>query len=182
MGGLRSKNWPVIWGVSVLLGLAVGLAILYGFGSASGKSGGVAPEVGAQAPDFELEQLSGGALRLSDLRGKPVLVNFWASWCAPCILEMPNIQKYYQRYPEAFEVVAVNADEPRSDIEKFVKDIGVTFPIVMDPGLKIQSLYRLRGLPTSFLVDADGIVRVVHIGMLEESQLEQYLSRVGVKQ
>lgn len=166
-----------------LLLLGAGTAIFYGFGFASmtkDASDTIGPEVGAQAPDFELERIDGGTLHLSDLRGKPVLVNFWATWCAPCVLEMPNIQKYYEKYPGQFEVVAVNADESLRSVDKFVKDIGVTFPVVLDPGLKVQALYRPRGLPTSFLIDAEGRVRTQHIGLMSEKKLAEYLEQVGV--
>ncbi len=163
--------------------MGFGIAVIYGFGFAGASkdlSNTIGPEVGAQAPDFELERIDGGTLRLSELRGKPVLVNFWATWCAPCELEMPDIQKYYEQYPGQFEVVAVNADEPLRSVANFATDIGVTFPVVLDPGLKVQALYRPRGLPTSFLIDADGHVRAQHIGLMSEKNLAQYLKQVGV--
>jgi len=179
----RSRTQLVIIITLFLLLLGVGTAIYYGFSSASitkDASDTIGPEVDAQAPDFELERIDGGTLHLSDLRGKPVLINFWATWCAPCVLEMPNIQKYYEKYPGQFEVVAVNADETLWSVNKFVKDIGVTFPVVLDPGLKVQALYRPRGLPTSFLIDAEGRVRTQHVGLMSEKKLAEYLERVGV--
>jgi thiol-disulfide isomerase/thioredoxin len=134
------------------------------------------------APDFKLETLSGESIQLSELRGKPVVINFWATWCGPCIEEMPTIEKYYHQYKNDFRILAVNDDEPAADVEKFVRDMGLTFDILLDPGAKVQSLYRLRGYPTSFIVDAEGIVRVQHIGPMSEKQLEGYLSEVGVGQ
>jgi thiol-disulfide isomerase/thioredoxin len=175
-------RWALII-VFFLLILGAGVAIFYGLGFAGVSKDNrdkIGPEIGAQAPDFELERINGGTLRLSDLRGRPVLVNFWATWCGPCILEMPNIQKYYEKYSGQFEVVAVNADESQRSVDKFVKDIGVTFPVVLDPGLKIQALYRPRGLPTTFIIDAEGRVRTQHIGLMSENKLAQYLEKVGV--
>lgn len=178
----RRSRWAII-GALVFLLLAIGTAILYGFSYASkpaqvGEKTG--PEIGSIAPDFELERIDGGTLRLSDLRGKPVLINFWATWCAPCVLEMPNIQEYYEKYPGEFEVVAVNADESLKSVVKFVKDIGVTFPVVLDPGMKAQAQFRPPGLPTSYMIDSEGIVRAQHIGLMSEKKLAEYLEKVGV--
>lgn len=186
---LRSRNLLLLVGASLLAVLAAGLAILYGFGYGSeganatvGNASQVAPEVGAQAPDFELIDLGGESVRISDYLGKPVLVNFWATWCAPCVLEMPNIQKYYERYPGAFSVIAVNADESRNTVEGFVEDMGLTFPVVLDPGSKVQTLYRLLGYPTTYFLDAEGMVQFRHIGLLREKDLEEYLVKMGAIQ
>jgi thiol-disulfide isomerase/thioredoxin len=111
-----------------------------------------------------------------------VLINFWATWCGPCVEEMPTIEKYYHQYKNELRVLAVNDDEPAADVENFVHDMGLSFDILLDPGAKVQSLYRLRGYPTSFIVDAEGIIRVQHIGPMSEKQLEGYLSQVGVGQ
>ena len=135
---------------------------------------------GASAPDFELTGLTGEPVSLRDQRGKPVLLNFWATWCAPCVLEMPNIQKFYEDYPGEFQVLAINADEPELKIQRFVEDMGLTFEILLDPGGKIQSLYQIRGYPTSYFIDAQGEIRAQHTGSLSEDQLADYLLLVGV--
>jgi len=186
---LRSRSLLLLVGASLLAALAAGLAILYGFGYSSeganatvGNASQVAPEVGALAPDFELIDLGGESVRISDYLGKPVLVNFWATWCAPCVLEMPNIQKYYERHPGAFSVIAVNADESRNTVDGFVQDMGLTFPVVLDPGSKVQTLYRLLGYPTTYFLDAEGVVQFRHIGLLREKDLEEYLVKMGAIQ
>jgi len=138
------------------------------------------PVVGALAPGFTLTALTGEQVRLADSRGKPVLINFWATWCAPCVIEMPNIQKYYEANAGEIEVLAVNADEPASVVQKFIDDIGVTFTILLDPGAVIQDVYRIRGYPTTFFLDAKGIIRVQHIGLLSEKQIEAYLLMVDI--
>lgn len=179
----RILKWlPFISG-GLLIGLGLGLAIVYGFGLAEVPAirGSDAPDsakVGALAPDFELESLSGEYIRLSDLKGKPVLVNFWATWCAPCVLEMPNFQEYYEKYPGAFEVLAVNFDEPHDTVSKFVKDVGVTFPILFDTDAKVHGVYRFPGYPTTYVIDSDGVVRFQHVGLMDESTLEKYLTEV----
>ena len=137
-------------------------------------------KVNVKPPDFELKNLHGDTVRLSERRDRPVILNFWATWCAPCVLEMPKIQKYFEKYPGEFDVLAVNAGEARFDVERFVEDMGLTFEILLDPGGKIQELYQIRGYPTSFFVDANGIIRVQHLGPLSEDQLTDYLLQVGV--
>jgi thiol-disulfide isomerase/thioredoxin len=165
----------------LLVGAGLGMMILFGtgfgerlFGVGSPRLGGGAVQsaaVGHPAPDFILETLSGESIQLSAQRGKPVLINFWATWCGPCVEEMPTIEKYYNQYKNELRILAVNDDEPAVEVENFVRDTGLSFDILLDPGAKVQSLYRLRGYPTSFIVDAEGIVRVQHIGPMSEKQL-----------
>ena len=174
-------------GVGLLIGLGLGLAIVYGFGFASTPLLGnpdahISAEVGSAAPDFELESLSGSKVRLSDLRGKPVIVNFWATWCAPCVLEMPNFQKFYENYPDAFELLAVNSGEPVNTVENYIKNMGITFPVLLDPQDQVHELYPFRGYPTSYIIDKEGKVRFQHIGIMDEKQLDHYLSAVGAIQ
>jgi len=119
-----------------------------------------------QAPDFALPTLSGETVRLTDLRGKVVLLNFWATWCVPCRKEMPTIEALYQRYKDrGLEVLGMNLDKGSSpDVEAFVKEVGVTFHIVLDPAWATMRAYKVRGLPTTFLIDRAGDVRVQDIG------------------
>jgi peroxiredoxin len=137
------------------------------------------PQVGDQAFDFELTDPGGSAIELSDLRGSAVLINFWATWCEPCRLEMPLFQDRYERLKDqGFTVLAVNADEPISTVEEFQKELGLTFPILLDVDGQIQRQFRIRGFPTSILIDQDGIIQVVHIGVIHEDQLDEYLRLV----
>lgn len=181
------RNWLPLLGIGLLIGLALGLVIIYGLDTGSvfsmgGKPASESAEVGAEAPDFELETLEGSTIRLSSLRGKPVLINFWATWCAPCVLEMPNFQKYYEQYPGSFEVLAINYGESRDTVGRFVKDIGVTFPVLFDSDSKVHAMYRFPGYPTSYLVDKNGIVRFQHVGLMDENTLESYLTQVEALQ
>jgi peroxiredoxin len=93
---------------------------------------------------------------------------------------MPNIEKYVEKYPGRFYVLAVNADEARFDVEQFVQDMGLTFEILLDPGGKIQESYQIQAYPTSYFVDAKGVIRAQHVGLLSEDQLADYLYQVGV--
>ncbi len=126
------------------------------------------PRVGFLAPGFSLERLdNGGLTSLSDLRGKVVLVNIWASWCPPCREEMPAINRVYQEYEsQGFEVLAVNTtyQDNLADAEAFAQNLGLTFPILLDRTGEISQLYLLRGLPSSYFIDREGIIRYVVVG------------------
>jgi peroxiredoxin len=146
----------------------------------SGRNLPDAPAKGKAAPDFELKGLSGQAYRLSEQSGKVVVINFWATWCGPCRLEMPSIQARYLRYPDELQVLAVNFDEPVEAVQAFVDELDLTFPVLLDPGAEVQDLYRVRGYPTTYIIDPEGMVQVVHIGFMSELQLDGYLDELGV--
>lgn len=179
----KVNKLPLVW-IGILAALGLGLVVVYGMGFAEGifqdeDKASQQAEVGKPAPDFELVNLAGEPVRLSDLRGKPVLVNLWATWCAPCVLEMPNFQKYYENYPGCFEILAVSSGEAQDTVEKFVKDMRLTFPVVLDPQAKVYALYRFQGYPTSYIIDKDGVLRFQQIGLMDEATLENYLTQVG---
>ncbi len=184
----------LILGAGLLFGLALGLVLFGGLPSLPaagnllpGRPGGStatpapAPVLSAPAPDFTLADLSGAAVSLADLRGRPVLINFWATWCGPCRIEMPAIQRRYETYQaQGFSVLAVDAGEPAADVSAFVQEYQLTFTILLDPALKVNDLYRVRGYPTSYFVDRAGYVRALHIGSMSERQLDGYLKLLGL--
>ncbi len=144
-----------------------------------------APTVGARkgdlAPDFTLDNLDGDPISLSQFRGQAVLINFWAVWCTYCRVEMPDIQQVYEAYQDrGFVVLGINVGENEQSAEPFVKDAGVTFPILMDRDALVMRTYRMRGLPSSILIDSEGVIRTIHIGLIEEAQLTGYLEQIGV--
>lgn len=131
----------------------------------------IAPEEGAMAPDFLLEELGGGEIRLSDLRGRPVIINFWATWCAPCRKEMPQFVAAYSRYrDEGLEIVAVNLQEGKSIASRFADDYGMDFTVVVDVDGEVGDQYRLLGLPTTYFVGRDGVIRSVFTGPFESEE------------
>ncbi len=144
---------------------------------------GAAPgiTVGLQAPDFDAVDLDGGRVTLSDLSGKLVLLNFWATWCSPCRVEMPFLQARHEAYPADLAIVGVDFDEPQQMVFNFAEEFGLTFEIVLDPGGLIQDLYEIRGYPTSYFLDREGVIRVVHIGVMSEAQLDGYLRELGLE-
>lgn len=138
--------------------------------------------LGYPAVDFELENLTGDVVRLSGFQGKPVLINFWATWCGPCQVEMPLIQEFYQKYASEMEVLAIDYDEPTADIQAFFDKFKLTFPVLLDPGGKITDQYQVRGFPTTYFIDREGVVRGVHVGSLSRNLIEKYLKNIGVGQ
>ena len=174
----------------ILIGLGIGIVIFFGFYKEDpapkvsdliqGSEPLPVPSLDAPAPDFELTSLSGETIQLKDYRGKPVLLNFWATWCAPCRLEMPAFQSRFEEGAGELAIVAVNNAESASDVQSFVDDFGLTFDILLDPDAEIQRLYLVRGYPTSVLIDADGVIRVQHIGLMTEDQLDGYLQELGL--
>jgi cytochrome c biogenesis protein CcmG/thiol:disulfide interchange protein DsbE len=126
-----------------------------------------APRPGFLAPDFSLQTTDGETIKLSELRGHPVLINVWASWCGPCRSEMPAMERVYQEYrDQGVEILGVNStiqDDPLK-AEAFAKQIGLTFPILLDTAGEVTKAYQVRALPTSFFLDTDGIIQEVVVG------------------
>lgn len=139
-----------------------------------------APSIGLAAPNFELEMLDGQRAHLADFQGKPVLLNFWATWCGPCRVEMPFFQERYDLHQDDFTILAINNAEPPALVQEYVEELGLTFLILLDPEAAVQRQYLVRGYPTSVFIDADGIIRVYHVGVISESQLNKYLQELGV--
>lgn len=129
-----------------------------------------AVEPGDRAPDFALKDLRGGTVKLSSLRGKVVVLDFWASWCTPCKKELPALDALAQRWAKEgrkdIVVVAVNIDNDRSNAEKFLRaaKISASIRVLLDPGGSVAARYDLPTMPTSFVIDRKGIVRHVHAG------------------
>ena len=126
-----------------------------------------APQEGFLAPDFTLETMGGSMITLSALRGQPVLVNLWASWCIPCRSEMPSLERIYKEYADkGFTILAVNTtyqDSP-TNVAAFVQEYGLSFPILLDRDHTVSDQYQLLALPSSFLIDQDGIIQEKIIG------------------
>jgi cytochrome c biogenesis protein CcmG/thiol:disulfide interchange protein DsbE len=162
------QRWTIL--LVVLLVLGAGWTYFSRIPSNSVKTGEQsAPRAGFLAPDFTLDLLNGGQVTLSELRGKVVLVNLWASWCLPCRAEMPAMQKAYEKYKDQ-GVVILGVNTTFQDGEKntaeFVQDHDLTFPIALDRDGSVSQRFAMRAVPTSFFIDRDGVIRSVVVGGL----------------
>ena len=128
------------------------------------SAGAMAQEVGSRAPAFELPGAT-KPVRLADLKGQVVYVDFWASWCAPCKVSFPFMNEMQAKYgPRGFTVIGVTVDQKRADADKFLASTPAQFNIAYDAEGKVAGQYKPQGMPTSFLIGADGKVRAIHVG------------------
>lgn len=141
---------------------------------------GRTPSVGDVAPDFTLKNLEGEKVSLSDFEGQPALINFWATWCAPCRIEMPLIEQMYQKYQdEGFVVLAVDVQESLTAVQWFVDNQKLTFPVLLDhDGEVANETYRIRAFPTSYFVGRDGKITSAHRGMMDQQAMQRYMDQV----
>jgi len=124
------------------------------------------------APNFTLKSRSGKNIKLSELRGQVVMINFWASWCGPCRKEMPLLEKLYKKYKSlGFVILGVNVDDKARQAESLLKQIDISFPILFDSDKKISAKYKVTAMPSSFFIDRDGKLRSEHKGYLPEYEL-----------
>lgn len=120
-------------------------------------------DVGNHAPEFELPLLNGDVVKLSDLKGKKVLINFWATWCPPCKEEMPEMQQLYEEYGDDITIIAINAtgsERNESAVRDFIDEYGYTFPVAIDKNNDTTDNYMAYTIPTSYFIGTDGVIQV----------------------
>lgn len=148
-------------------------ALLLSACSSGGEPSG--PRVGASAPEYRAAALSGDTVALSSLKGQVVLLNLWATWCAPCRHETPFLESLYTDKKDAgLHIVGISMDtgDAREQVEDFVKEYGVTYPILVDPQMKGMDTWQVLGLPASFLIDRDGVLRWMRFGPVSADDKE----------
>jgi peroxiredoxin len=176
----RRSPWPIV--------ILAGIAALFGFGSglliatnanqpAAPVSAPAAPVIqflreNEPAPDFELRTFDGQTVRLSDFKGRPVLINFWASWCPPCKEETPDLIAAYNDLRDVNAVfIGIGTQDDTDKLKQFAEEYQIPYLVVEDPLGKVSNQYRVLGMPTTFLVDTDGILRKAINGVVTRSQI-----------
>lgn len=176
--------------VGILIGAGLGFIIFASAGIlrnrnteiSAGNEGFVSvPSVGKPAPDIDLQNIEGETVRLSDLRGKIVVVNFWATWCGPCVYEMPMFQEMYEEYSSDLEILAVNNQESEDEVLPFIEKMGLTYEILYDLDARVALEYQVLGFPTTFFVDREGLIQALHVGVMNEDQFHKYMEKIGAE-
>ena len=189
MAGGAAARWMVVLLLGVIFlvtaGCLGGSKNFVGAGEAraaapvSTGASATGPKVGAPAPDFALKDLEGRTVRLSELRGKPVLLNFWATWCPPCEMEMPDLEKAYRKYQgEGVAFLGIDYGESGDTVRKYVREHGYSWSFLLDPDMQAVRSYRVFGVPTTYFVDREGILRDVYLGPLDADALEAKLAEI----
>ncbi|GGA71984.1 peroxiredoxin family protein [Ornithinibacillus halotolerans] len=136
-------------------------------------------EVGNKAPDFQLQTLTGDTVKLSDFRGNRVMINFWATWCPPCRAEMPDMEKFHQ--DKDVVILAVNLTDTETsleDVDKFSDEYKLTFPVLLDENLDVATLYMVQPIPTTYMVDSEGIISYKAFGAMNYDLMVQEFEKM----
>ena len=144
--------------------LVFGLAVA---GCSSSSVPEQVPALGRPAPDFQLQSLDGQTFSLNGLKGRPVMLNFWATWCNPCRIEMPFMQEVYEDKEfseQGLVMLAVNLGESPVKVKKFMEDNGLSFPVLLDTELDVAEIYNASRIPITYFIDKNGIIKDINVG------------------
>ncbi|MBL4950678.1 redoxin domain-containing protein [Neobacillus sp. YIM B02564] len=133
--------------------------------------------IGAKAPDFELKTLTGETVKLSDLKGKKVILNFWATWCGPCKKEMPEMEKFFKQADKNITILAVNID-PQLDVKGFANEYKITFPILLDKDDQVNKTYQVISIPTTYFIDSDGLIQNKLVGSMKLDDMVNFTGKL----
>ena len=138
------------------------------------------PQIDNPAPDFQFQNPEGQPVSLSDLQGKPVLINFWATWCSPCIYEMPYLQQVYEEWSDkGLMVLAINIGESSAQVEAFMQSHDLSLPVLLDTNQDTAQGYNIQYIPSSFFIDKDGIIQEKIVGAFTSKiAIEEKLSKI----
>jgi cytochrome c biogenesis protein CcmG, thiol:disulfide interchange protein DsbE len=168
----RRQNIMLIVGSVMVIGAVLALAF-----SATPKVSVSPAQIGKPISKFTLTDLNGVTHSIADYKGRPVLINSWATWCPPCKAEMPALHEFYLKHKDdGFELLAINSGEGRSAVQQFIGQTGFTFPVLLDTNKDVLDGLGVSGLPTSIFVGRDGTVKTIHIGGLTPDAIEKQLT------
>lgn len=136
------------------------------------------PAIGYPAPDFHLEDLAGQAFALAQQRGTPIVLNFWATWCAPCQRELPALQATAERYAGKVQIIGIDQGETHATVQPYVQERGLTFPILLDEELTVGQRYQIQGMPTTFFIDGNGVIRHLWVGEMNSITLAEGIAQI----
>ncbi|MDF2535288.1 MAG: alkyl hydroperoxide reductase [Bacillales bacterium] len=128
--------------------------------------------IGKEAPNFSLKNMQGQIVKLSDYKGKKIMVNFWATWCPPCKEEVPEIEKFHKDNPDII-ILSVNIDTTK-DIQGFIDEYQMTFPVLLDDNKEVSESYGTYKIPETFFINADGIVKYKRVGAMDYNVMKTY--------
>lgn len=149
-----------------------------GVGVINPGAGADLPEAGDAAPDFTLVDLDGNSVTMSELRGRPVILNFWATWCGPCRVEMPELEDTQAAYQDqGLVVLAVNQAESAEQVRSYLDELGLDLMAVLDSDGEVAEAYGAYFLPSTMFVDADGVITAFHRGIISQAQIDDYLAQ-----
>jgi len=179
-----NRRWVGLLFIGLGGAVLLGAVALWGLAQlARGNLGSVAGIArGQEAPEFQLNTVQGLSAKLSDYRGKSVLVNFWATWCTPCKEEIPLLQAAYDRHSYELAVLGVNAGESAGVVQNYLDEVNMTFPVLLDIGDEVSLLYQVRAFPTTIFIDREGVIQDVHVGLLSQSLMDRYLGKLGIEE
>ena len=182
---IRLQKWAIfvmLTATALAIGVIVALEVFPLERSSQQNVLASSPLIGKQAPDFTLMTLDGTEVSLSQFRGQPVLINFWATWCLPCREEMPELVRSYESHKaEGLIILGLNLTYSDSlpDVETFASEFNITFPILLDKdGAVAERLYRIPGVPTSIFIKRDGTIERIQVGIMTPRQIDQYVAEI----
>lgn len=180
---MQSKSIALMAGVMLLALLPGACSTLNIAGAGADPGRPTVAKIGDLAPEINRQSLTGDPIVLSQLKGRPVLVNFWATWCGPCRAEFPALVRAYKKYREqGLVIIGVNIQDDNSDegVLNFMRNTLVNFPIVRDRDERVGRMYRIRGLPTSVFIDRSGIIRDIVVGgPMDDEFLDKQMRRIS---
>jgi len=168
--------------LKVMMVITLALVMTSGFAMVGCSSSSTAEgtQIGDLAPDFQFQNQEGQASSLSNLRGKPVMLNFWATWCGPCVSEMPYLQEVYEEYStDQLDVLTINIDASSSKVSQFLQSHKLSLPVLLGYKTEVAQRYSVRYIPTTFFIDKEGIIQAQHVGAFPSKEaIEEDIDKI----